>query len=142
MRVRVSTAVEPGTELGRLTFKLTFPKLFGYVRAEAGDPLKGDIAEVKVEPVKTAGAPDEASVQIEVLPAKGAKTIPGGAFANLVFKIPDEAKPGEVQMTASDVQAWGPSPAAATVMAAAGPAAKITIAEGGLPIFNCFFYMH
>ena len=140
MRVRLSANVEPGTQVGRLTLTLGFPKLFSYLRVEPGDPLKPDIAEVKVEPVKAAG--DASSVQLEVLPIKGANSIPSGALANLVFKIADEAEPGSAEITASDVKAWGPAPAAAAVVAAAGPAARITIAPGGLPIFNCFFYMH
>ncbi len=143
LRVPVSLTMAQGTDGGRLTMRVTYPaKMLTYVKAQATDTLKTAGFDVKAEAAKPEG--EAGSIAIELMPAGSqAKKLPSGVVAILVFKVDSDAEEGKQgSLAAEDVKAWGPRPASPELKAASDRTAMFIVAPPGLPIYNCFLYMH
>jgi hypothetical protein len=143
MRVGVSMATAEGAEVGRVTMRVGYPAaVLQFLRAESSEELKGAGVELRGQTVNGPAGAETAWVQVEAPAATPRKALPSGRLGTLLFKVAETAEPRDWPLTVADVHAWGVSPPPAELKAAAAPAAKMTVAPPGLPIFACFFYMH
>lgn len=143
LRVPVSVKLAEGAEVGRLSMRFVYPsKILTFVSANATETLKGAGFGVTAEAAKIEG--DVASVALTLQPAdKKLTVLPAGVVTIVVLKVAEDAEEMKSwSLTAEDVKAVGRAPKAVELKAVAGQAGTLLIAPGGLPIFNCFFYMH
>ncbi len=143
LRVPVTLTVPDVLQIGRLKTRITYPtNMIDFQKVQATNTLKEAGYDLKVDIAKPTGT--AGSVQVETVAAfqKG-KRLPSGIIAILVFKVANDAKEGDsFALTAEDVHAWGLKAGSGEVKVVAEVAATVTVSPAGLPIFNCFFYMH
>ncbi len=143
LRVPVTLAVPAVLDVGRLRARITYPTdMIEFEKVQATNTLKEAGFDLKVEGIKPTGK--TAAVQIETIAAfKKGQKLPNGVIAILVFKVGNDAKEGDqFSVAAEDVHAWGRTANSPEVKAGSAGPSTVTVAPAGLPIFNCFFYMH
>lgn len=142
LSVPVSVQVAEGTEVGRLSVRISYPTAaVSYLGVKATETLTKAGLAMKASDPTTKG--ETASVELEFAPAeKKPAALPSGRIAIVTFKVAHDAEEKGWPMTAEDVRAWSTAPGAAALQAAAKGPATLTVASAGLPIFACFFYMH
>jgi hypothetical protein len=143
MRVGLTMATAEGTQVGRVRMRVGYPsKVLQFVRVESSEELKGAGLELRAEPAKGTAAAETSWLDVEVPASAPPKALTAGRLGTLLFKVAGNAEARDWPLTIEDVHAWGVSSPSAELKAAAAPAAKMTVAPPGLPIFACFFYMH
>lgn len=144
IRVPITATVAEGTQVGRLMLRVVYPtKVLTFKELELAVALKDASFEATAEPVVPPPSDENSAMLIAISTPKGEpKAIPSDALLNVIFRTSNLVDPGTWPVTVEGVQAWSATSPPTAVIADAGPAATITVAPAGLPIFACFFYMH